>query len=123
MNRIHDRTMWRRVLAADLGLFNAAMFAFAAIPPNDIIAIEGIAMVASLAALVGVVAHSCRRFNLPGESYSYLITSMVGMYVLLGYTSDHVPTLDDLPIILFVCSGIASGLAAHIIDGGPNADG
>jgi hypothetical protein len=119
MSHVHDRTMWRRVLAADLGLFNAALFAFAAIPPETIVPLEGVAMFLSGVALIGVIAHACRAIHLPGENYSYLVTSMVGVYVLLGYLTSPGVLYQEIPIALFLCSGIASGLAAHVIDGGP----
>jgi hypothetical protein len=115
-----DRTMWRRVLAFDLGLFNVALFFFAWLPPDTLVWPERIAMVGSAAACVGVVAHAVRRVNIPGEGWSYLITACVGFYVLLVYAhTAPAPWSVKAPFLLFLASGIASGLAAHVIDGGP----
>jgi hypothetical protein len=115
-----DRTLWRRVLAADLGLFNVAIFFFAWLPPTTLVWSERVAMIAAAAAALGVVAHALRRITIPGEGYAYLITAMVGFYVLLVYVhTAPAPAAVKVPFCLFLASGIASGLAAHVIDGGP----
>jgi hypothetical protein len=115
-----DRRMWRRVLAADLGLFNAAIFLFALLPPTTLLPQEWLAMTLSGLAMVGVVAHACHRIHLPGEGYAYLATAMVGAYVFAVYAhAAEAPASVKVPFLLFLASGIASGLAAHVIDGGP----
>jgi hypothetical protein len=115
-----DRTLWRRVLAMDLGLFNVAIFAFALLPPSTLLPSEWLAMALSGLAAVGVVAHALRRIQLPFEGYSYLATAMVGSYVFAVYaTAADAPASVKVPFLLFLASGIASGLAAHVIDGGP----
>jgi hypothetical protein len=116
----HERVLWRRVLAADLGLFNVALFFFAWLPPSTLAFQEQVIMLASAAAAVGVVTHSVQRIHLPGEQWSYLITAMVGALTLLLYAHlAHAPAAVKVPYILFLLSGIVSGLAAHVIDGGP----
>lgn len=115
-----NRTLWRRVLAADLGLFNAAIFMFALLPPSTLLPSEWLAMGLAALALVGVVAHAFPRFHLPGEGYAYLATAMVGSYVFAVYGhAAQAPASVKVPFLLFLGSGIASGLAAHVIDGGP----
>jgi hypothetical protein len=115
-----NRTMWRRVLAADLGLFNLAIFAFALLPPATLLPSEWFAMALSAAALFGVIAHAIRCLHIPGEGYAYLATAMVGSYVFLVYAhAAEAPASVKVPFLLFLASGIASGLAAHVIDGGP----
>jgi hypothetical protein len=115
-----NRTLWRRVLAADLGLFNAAIFLFALLPPTTLLPQEWLAMVLSGLAAIGVVAHACTRIRIPGEGYAYLATAMVGSYVFAVYAhAAEAPASIKAPFLLFLASGIASGLAAHVIDGGP----
>ena len=60
-----DRQLWRKVLAADLGLFNAAIFMFALLPPTTLLPQEWLAMILSGAALVGVVAHALPCWRVP----------------------------------------------------------
>jgi hypothetical protein len=118
-----DRTLWRRVLAVDLGLFNVAVFFFAYLPPSTLKVQEVLIMVGSAAAAVGLVAHALQRIHLPGEHWSYLITAMVGFLTFILYA--HLSTAPynvKIPYILLLISGIASALAAHVIDGGPEHD-
>ena len=117
-----NRNLWRRVLAADLGIFNLAIFAFALLPPATLLPSEWFAMALSALGVVGVVAHAIRCIHLPGEGYAYLATAMVGSYVFAVYAhAAEAPASVKVPFLLFLASGIASGLAAHVIDGGPRS--
>lgn len=115
-----NRRLWRRVLAADLGVFNVAVFMFALLPPSTLKAQEWIIMAGAVLAGIGVVSHASTRIHLWGEGYAYLATSMVGGLTLLIYA--HLATAPyyvKIPYVLFLLSGVVSGLAAHVIDGGP----
>lgn len=109
---------WRFFLALDLGLFNLALFVFAWLPPETLVPVERVAMALSLIAFIGVVGHAIPWVTLPGEKWAYLITGAVGLYVLLGYiASSTAPYYIKVPYCAFMLSGIASGYAAHVIDG------
>lgn len=109
---------WRFFLALDLGLFNLALFVFSWLPPSTLVPVEKVAMVAALLAFFGVVGHAIPWFTLPGEKWAYLITGAVGLYVLLAFISTSTaPYYIAVPFCMFMLSGIASGYAAHVIDG------
>ncbi len=115
-----DRRLWRKVLAADLGLFNVAVFFFAWLPPSTLKVQEQLIMVGAVFAAIGVGTHAMRRVRLPGEQWAYLVTAMVGALTLLIYAHLAVdPYSVKVPYCLFLLSGVVSGLAAHVIDGGP----
>jgi hypothetical protein len=76
-------------------------------------------MVFSALAAIGVVSHASRRVSLPGEGWAYLCTSLVGLYVFTVFaTMSPAPADVKVPVLLFLASGVASGMAAHVIDGG-----
>lgn len=109
---------WRRVLVADLLLYNVATFFLGLLPPVSLNRFELVALAATAFAGIGLVSHASDRFSLPGEHFSYLITGAVGMYVLLAYAGLSVAPLDTkIPFLLFLASGVVSALAGHIIDG------
>jgi hypothetical protein len=113
-----DRS-WRRVLAADLGAYNIAIFFFALLPPSTLNSFEWAAMLLAFFNGVGVLAHAMERFNLPGEEWAYLTTGATGLFVLISYVSLSTDSVEvKLPFTLFLISGVLSGYAAHVIDGG-----
>lgn len=79
-------------------------------------------MAFSAFAMIGVVTHALSQIHLPGERWAYMITSWVGLYVLVAYeylSTD--PASMKIPMAVFILSGVASAYAAHVIDGGPRA--
>lgn len=122
VEEIHMRARWRILLAVDLGLFNLALFLFALLPPYNLIPQEWVAMGLAVFAMIGVITHALPLIHLPGERWAYMITSWVGLYVLVAYeklSSD--PYYMKVSMAMFLLSGIASAYAAHVIDGGPRA--
>lgn len=113
-----DRHLWRRVLAADLFLFNVAIFFFALLPPIDLNNFEIVALILSGFAAIGLVTHATDKITLPKEHLSYMITSSVGLYVFGSYMHMSTqPYYIKVPYLIFLLSGIVSGYAAHVIDG------
>lgn len=111
---------WRKVLAADLGLFNMALFFLSYLPPNTLILPELMVMVGSALCLIGVISHSIVRIHLPGEQWAYWMTGWLGVITFLGFESMSTgsPVVFRVSVGLFLLSGIASAYAAHMIDGG-----
>ena len=109
---------WRLALALDLGLFNVALFLFAALPTTTILPVEWSVMVMSLLCALGVVSHALPRIRVPLDEWSYLMTGAIGLYVFAVYSSAQVPASVKIPYLAFLLSGAASGYAAHVIDGG-----
>lgn len=111
---------WRAVLAADLGLFNVALFLFAWLPPTSIIFAEWLTMAVSALCAVGVISHALPRVKLPADEWAYLMTGATGLYVFAVYGSaTEIPVYLKVPFLAFLLSGSMSGYAAHVIDGGP----
>lgn len=120
--------LWRRALVVDLATFNVAVFFLAWLPPSTLILPEWLAMVGSSLCFVGLISHASRRWHLPGEQWSYLLTAWVGVATLLGFvTTAHTGITYSVAVPMFLLSGVASAGAAHIIDGGeprkPAVDG
>lgn len=111
---------WRKVLAADLALFNTAIIAFALLPPETIVIQEQVIMAMAALSLIGVVFHASARFHLPWEEWSYLLTGATGLLTLFAYEIFAQTDLSQFRITygLFLLSGIVSAYAAHLIDGG-----
>lgn len=111
---------WRKVLAADLGLFNVAIFFFALLPPETVVIQEQVIMVMAVLGFIGVVSHATTRITLPCESWAYLLTGATGLLTLFAYEifakSDNVQYRATYGF--FLVSGIVSAYAAHLIDGG-----
>ena len=112
------RHRWRVFLAIDLGLFNIALFAFALLPPGDLLLQEWVAMGLAAFAFIGVVCHASSWIRLPFERFAYLVTGAVGLYVFFAYLNfAPAEPFNKRPFLLFRSSGIASAYAAHVIDG------
>jgi hypothetical protein len=111
---------WRKVLAADLGLFNVAIFFFALLPPNTLVAPEWLIMVLALLSLTGVISHATRKINLPGENWAYLLTGATGLLTMFAYEifAGSAAVQYRVTYGLFLLSGVVSAYAAHLIDGG-----
>lgn len=111
---------WRKVLAADLGLFNIAIFFFALLPPATLIIQEWVIMVLAVLSLIGVISHASSRINLPGENWAYLATGFTGLLTMFAYEifADVDEYQDKVAFGLFLASGVVSAYAAHLIDGG-----
>ena len=110
---------WRRALVLDLATFNIAVFALAFLPPDTLILPEWLAMAGSVVCVVGLICHASKRWHLPGEQWSYLLTAWVGVATMLGFvTTAHTGVTYAVAVPLFLLSGVASAGAAHIIDGG-----
>jgi hypothetical protein len=111
---------WRKVLAADLGLFNIAIFTFALLPPNTLVVQEWIIMTMAIFGLIGVVSHSSKNIKLPLENWAYLVTGATGLLTLFAYEIFAKSDASQYRITygLFLVSGIVSAYAAHLIDGG-----
>ena len=111
---------WRRVLAADLGIFNIAIFFFAWIPPQTLIIQEQVIMAMALFSFIGLISHASIRVHLPGESWSYLLTGATGLLTLGAYEvlAQDISSQYRITYGLFLLSGIVSAYAAHLIDGG-----
>ena len=112
---------WRKVLAADLGIFNVAIFFFALIPPQTLVIQEQLIMVMAAISCIGLIGHASTRFKLPGESWSYLLTGATGLLTLGAYeffAEDTISYQYRVTYGLFLLSGIVSAYAAHLIDGG-----
>ena len=110
---------WRWALALDLGIFNAAVFVLAAVPLTTIIFAEAVVMVMSAVCLVGVITHAMRRVHIPGEQWSALGTAWTGTVTMGAYlgTSPPAPPAYSAAVPVFLLAGIASAVAAHLIDG------
>jgi hypothetical protein len=111
---------WRKVLAADLALFNAAIFFFALLPPNTVVVQEQVIMAMAVMSLIGVISHATSRVTLPFENWAYLLTGATGLLTLFAYEIFAQTDLSQYRITygLFLVSGIISAYAAHLIDGG-----
>lgn len=111
---------WRKVLAADLGLFNVALFFFAWLPPATLVIQEQIIMAMAAFSFFGVVSHASTRISLPFENWAYLLTGATGLLTLFAYEifarGDAVQF--QVSYGLFLLSGVVSAYAAHLIDGG-----
>jgi hypothetical protein len=111
---------WRKVLAADLALFNVAIFFFALLPPSTLVVQEWVIMVLAVFSLIGVISHASIHITLPGEDWAYLLTGATGLLTAFAY---EIFVADDasqyrISYGLFLASGIVSAYAAHLIDGG-----
>lgn len=112
--------LWRRALALDLGLFNAAVVALALIPPSQVRGGEWLSVVLGIVLLCGILTHASERVRLPGDEWAYLATGALGLWSFFNFelTSAGVPGVFQTSVGLFLLSGAASGYAAHVIDGG-----
>lgn len=110
---------WRRVLVADLFFYNLANFFFAWLPINEINRFEGIAMVLTVLCTIAILAHASTKFSIRYDEWGYAATGAVGLMLLLTYLSTSLnPWEIKIPLCLFLLSGVVSGYAAHVIDGG-----
>lgn len=108
---------WRRAHALDLGIFNVAMFLFAALPLSTIVAVEWMVMLLSTVCLVGVVGHAL-PWRIPGAQWSYAATGVTGLFTIWAYSQvESVPLHIKIPYLALVLGGSASAYAAHVIDG------
>lgn len=109
----------RRVLALDLCVNTVALFLFAWLPPTEVLLAEIVTMVCAALCIVGILAHASIRFRLPWDQWSYLLTGVLGMFVLGAYgTAPGIPYFLKIPFCAFVLAGSVSAYAAHVIDGG-----
>jgi hypothetical protein len=110
---------WRRVLVADLFFYNLANFFFAYLPQNEINRFEGIAMILTTFCAISILAHASTKFSIRYDEWGYAATGAVGLFLLLSYASTTPNPFEvKVPFCLFLLSGVVSGYAAHVIDGG-----
>lgn len=121
-----ERMRWRRVIALDLGFYNAAIFALALVPVDTLLVPELLVMAGTAFCLIGVIARAATSWHVPFEEWSYLATGFIGLISLIAYLALG-PTDRDLvysvAVPIFMLAGVSSAYAAHVIDGGPSDDG
>ena len=83
-------------------------------------AAAGSARFGQFASGLGLVLHASQRVHVPGEQWSYLGTAWLGAVTMGGFLALIPP---DAPIAyrasvpLFLMSGVALSVGAHVIDG------
>ena len=118
----NDRRLWRKILAADIGLSMVAVFFFAWLPPSTLNVYELVIMGGSLFAGVGVVTHAVARIHLPYEHWAYMAAGLVALLTLVVYETrtlgSGIPLSVRVPFGMFLLACSVSAFAAHVIDGG-----
>ena len=117
----HIPREWRRVLAADIGVFAVGIFSLALIPPASLVWPEAVICVLAAFCLLGVITHASEHVHLPGEEYAYLMTGALGLTTLFAFehgTSPNTALVFRVSVGIFLLGGSVSGYAAHLVDGG-----
>jgi len=108
----------RRVMSAALAVYCSGLFVAAATPTDDIDWLEWVVIVASAAAIIGLVAHLVDAVTLPGEQYAYLVAGFAGLVTFVFYLIDTTdPSYVRARLALLIGAGMIAAYGAHLTTG------
>ena len=116
--QMRNNLLWRKVISICLVFYLASVAALVGVAPDpDTWLKTTVSMVCFVVAAM-TVTYSSRRFRLPLEQWSYLMSGGIGVFMVLAFefTTPDVEFHFRLSIGLLLASGLLGSFAAHQVD-------